>query len=320
MQGPAAPPREAHVCVVQLRRGGADAEPEPVPRLLLHRGERLPERGRRRRDPDPGPPPRDRRRRADRVLERQDAVARFGRRVPFIVLATPFWALFSFLLFTPPSSSARRGCRVPVHRGRALLSRVDGVGRALRAPCRRSRRQRRARPIGIRVYLGAAGAGLGLVGGFLLVDAIGYAGWRRRSPSSRSFRYVGLAGAWPYASRTQEPAEPGPRGALHDLSKPLLPAVPPRLRALPARLPAPARRAPVPHRGLARDRRDRAVGRGSHDRRARDDAPDHLAHDEALAADVEAARTAPRCWRRSRSSCSSRSRASSPGFLRRPSS
>ena len=31
--------------------------------------------------------------------------SRLGRRLPFILGATPFWALFAFLLFTPPTGS-----------------------------------------------------------------------------------------------------------------------------------------------------------------------------------------------------------------------
>jgi GPH family glycoside/pentoside/hexuronide:cation symporter len=67
----------------------------------------------------------------------------------------------------------------------------------------------------MRVYLGAAGAGLGLVGGFLLVDAVGYAGMAATlAVVALGFRYLGLSGAWPYASKTQEPAELSLREAL----------------------------------------------------------------------------------------------------------
>ena len=38
---------------------------------------------------------------------------RFGRRLPFILAATPFWALFSVLLFTPPESSSAAAASLP---------------------------------------------------------------------------------------------------------------------------------------------------------------------------------------------------------------
>jgi len=62
---------------------------------------------------------------------------------------------------------------------------------------------------------GLAGGGLGLVIGFLLVDTIGYAGMAATfGVIALSFRYLGVLGAWPYASKTQEPVELGLREAL----------------------------------------------------------------------------------------------------------
>jgi GPH family glycoside/pentoside/hexuronide:cation symporter len=143
--------------------------------------------------------------------------SRLGRRIPFILLATPFWALFSFLLFTPPASSAAAAAAYLfiVIELYFLASTLSGGPYEALLPEIAPGSDERVSIVGMRVYLGAAGAGLGLIGGFLLVDAIGYAGMAATlAVIAMSFRYVGLAGAWPYASRTQEPAELGLREAL----------------------------------------------------------------------------------------------------------
>ena len=250
--------------------------------------------------------------------------SRFGRRVPFIVLATPFWALFSFLLFTPPSSSAAAAAAylfivVELY---FLASTVSGGPYEALLPEIAPGSDERVSIVGIRVYLGAAGAGLGLVGGIppRRRDRI-----RRMAATlavvAMSFRYVGLAGAWPYASRTQEPAELGlrealsttfrnryfllflPAFALFQLGFQLL------LGVLPFLIEA----------SLEIDEIGR-WGAVLHDRRARDDAPDHLAHDEALAADVEAARVPRLAAGGDRALPLLAFAGFLPGILRRPSS
>jgi GPH family glycoside/pentoside/hexuronide:cation symporter len=143
--------------------------------------------------------------------------SRLGRRAPFIILATPFWALFSFLLFTPPeSSAAAAGAYLfVVIELYFLASTLSGGPYEALLPEIAPGSDERVSVVGLRVYLGAGGAALGLVGGFLLVDAVGYAGMAAAlALVALTFRYVGLAGAWPYASRTVEPAEIGLREAL----------------------------------------------------------------------------------------------------------
>jgi GPH family glycoside/pentoside/hexuronide:cation symporter len=143
--------------------------------------------------------------------------SRLGRRAPFILLATPFWALFSFLLFTPPESSAAAAGAYLfiVIELYFLSSTLSGGPYEALLPEIAPESDERVSIVGMRVYLGAAGAGLGLVGGFLLVDAVGYAGMAATlAVVALGFRYLGLAGAWPYASKTQEPAELGLREAL----------------------------------------------------------------------------------------------------------
>jgi MFS family permease len=208
-----ASPREADVCLLELRRRGAHAEPRPVPHLFLLRGERRSERLRRRRDPTCA------RLRGPVTLigflsDRTNSARPPGSLHP---LATPFWALFSFLLFTPPESSAAAAGAYLfiVIELYFLSSTLSGGPYEALLPEIAPDSDERVSIVGMRVYLGAAGAGLGLVGGFLLVDAVGYAGMAATlAVVALGFRYLGLAGAWPFVSRTQEPAELGLREAL----------------------------------------------------------------------------------------------------------
>jgi len=143
--------------------------------------------------------------------------SRWGRRIPFILFATPFWALFSFLLFTPPESSAAAAGAYLfiVIELYFLSSTLSGGPYEALLPEIAPGSDERVSIVGIRVYLGAAGAGLGLIGGFLLVDLVGYAGMAATlAVVAMSFRYLGTAGAWPYVSTTQKPAEIGLREAL----------------------------------------------------------------------------------------------------------
>ena len=143
--------------------------------------------------------------------------SRFGRRIPFIVLATPFWALFSFLLFTPPesSSAAAAAYLFIVIELYFLSSTLSGGPYEALLPEIAHDSDDRVSIVGIRVYMGLAGGALGLIFGLLLLDTIGYAGMAATlAVIAMSFRYLGVAGAWPYASKTQAPAELGLRVAL----------------------------------------------------------------------------------------------------------
>ena len=142
---------------------------------------------------------------------------RLGRRLPFILVATPFWALFSVLLFTPPESSAAAAGAylfivLELYFVASTLS--GGPYEALLPEISKSSGER-VQITGMRVYFGAAGAGLGLVVSGLLVDSAGYVAMATlMAIVALALRYTGAAGVWRYASRTQEPAELGLREAL----------------------------------------------------------------------------------------------------------
>lgn len=142
---------------------------------------------------------------------------RLGRRIPFVLAATPFAALFSFLLFTPPSSStaATAAYLFIVLELYFLASTLSGGPyEALLAEITPESSER-TRITGIRVYFGAAGAGLGLVGSGLLIDAFGYAAMAATiAVVALTFRYVGIAGVWQYAKESRQAAEIGLGDAL----------------------------------------------------------------------------------------------------------
>jgi GPH family glycoside/pentoside/hexuronide:cation symporter len=138
--------------------------------------------------------------------------SRLGRRIPFILAATPFWALFGFLLFTPPSSggAAAAAYLFIVLELYFLASTLSGGPYEALLPEIAPSSAERVTLTGLRVYFGAAGAGFGLVVTSIVKDAAGFTAMAALvAMIALTFRYIGLAGAWPYASRTQPPAALG---------------------------------------------------------------------------------------------------------------
>ena len=143
--------------------------------------------------------------------------SRLGRRIPFILAATPFWALFSFLLFTPPSSSAAATAAYLfiVLELYFLSSTLSGGPYEALLPEIAPSSDERVQITWMRVYFGVAGAAIGLVLSGLLIDLAGYAAMAAAvALLALGARYLGVAGIWRHASRTQEPAEIGLREAL----------------------------------------------------------------------------------------------------------
>lgn len=135
--------------------------------------------------------------------------SRLGRRIPFVLAATPFWALFAFLLFTPPTSSAAvtAAYLFIVLELYFLASTLSGGPYEALLPEIAPSSEERIQITGMRVYFGAAGAGFGLIGSGLVVDSAGYPAMAAMiALVALASRYVGLAGIWRHASRTQEPA------------------------------------------------------------------------------------------------------------------
>jgi glycoside/pentoside/hexuronide:cation symporter, GPH family len=143
--------------------------------------------------------------------------SRWGRRLPYIVLATPLWALFALLLFTPPRSGTAVTAvyLVAVLELGSVFSTLSGSPfQALLPEIARSSAER-VSVVGYRTYLGAAGGAVGLVAGGLLVD---HAGFRTMAlvmaAIALSCRYIATAGVWRRVDRAQPPVDITLRRAL----------------------------------------------------------------------------------------------------------
>ncbi len=138
--------------------------------------------------------------------------SRFGRRIPFIVLATPPTAIFAVLLFTPP-----------VHVGSMMVgayffvslelfffvNSLAGITYDALLPEIASNSEDRIAISSWRVLLGVAGAAVGLIGSGLLISLVGY---RMMALTLAVLavitRYIGVAGVWNKARRDTPPIPP----------------------------------------------------------------------------------------------------------------
>lgn len=135
--------------------------------------------------------------------------SRLGRRLPFILAATPLWAVFAVLLFTPPRSDTAVVALYLffVLELYSLFSTLSGGPYESLLPEIAKTSQDRVAVAGTKVYFGAAGGAAGLVASSLLVDRLGFAAMALAMASlALVFRYVGTAGAWREVSRAQPPA------------------------------------------------------------------------------------------------------------------
>ena len=143
--------------------------------------------------------------------------SRWGRRIPFVLGATPLWALFAFLIFTPPESGTV-GTAVYLFLTLELFflfATLSGGPYEALLPEIAPRSADRVAIAGIRVYVGAAGAGVGLAGSDLLKDEFGFQAMALAVAGlALVARYVGLFGVWRLAARSRAPADIGFRDAL----------------------------------------------------------------------------------------------------------
>lgn len=144
--------------------------------------------------------------------------SRLGRRLPFILAATPFWALFAFLSFAPPADASTIGTAVYLFLTFELFNlfaTLSGGPYEALLPELAATSEQRVRLVAYRVYFGVAGAAIGLAGSGLLVEWVGFRGMALAlAVLAFGARYLGMLGVWRYASRTQPPAEIPLRAAL----------------------------------------------------------------------------------------------------------
>jgi glycoside/pentoside/hexuronide:cation symporter, GPH family len=134
---------------------------------------------------------------------------RLGRRIPFILVGTPLWALFGVLLFIPPESSHAMTALylLIVLELFGIFSTVSGAPyEALFPEIARSSGDR-INLSGLRVYFGVGGAAIGLVISGLLIDRFGFAGMAiAMGLLAVLCRYIGTAGVWNHCNRAQPAA------------------------------------------------------------------------------------------------------------------
>ena len=139
--------------------------------------------------------------------------SRWGRRIPFVVAATPFYAFFFFLLWTPPDNheTIRNAAYffVILETFHLFSTLSGGPFESLLPEIAVTSRDR----VGVVVWqvaFGAVGAGIGLVASGLIIDSLGY--WQMgliMGATALLSRYVALAGAWRHVRVEQPPVKIG---------------------------------------------------------------------------------------------------------------
>ena len=127
-----------------------------------------------------------------------------------MVAATPFWGVFAVLLFSAPEASGTAATAaylfVVIELMFLFSTLAGGPYEALLPEIARTSADR-VSIVSLRVYFGAAGGAIGVVLSGLIVDAVGFQGMALAMAALLVVtRYLGVAGAWQHASRTQPPA------------------------------------------------------------------------------------------------------------------
>lgn len=137
--------------------------------------------------------------------------SRLGRRLPFVIGAAPLWALFAVLLFTPPPDAGTAVTAAylflvfELHHVFGTMA--SGPYESLMPEIARSSRERLS-IVGMRVYFGASGALIGLVGSGLLVDFVDFKVMAlAMALLALVFRYLGAMGIWKRAVLSRPTAQ-----------------------------------------------------------------------------------------------------------------
>lgn len=139
---------------------------------------------------------------------------RWGRRLPFIVLSTPFYALFFFLMFTPPGADHGVWVNVLYVTAIVMIQRIMGTlsGGPLEALLPEIAHTSAARVSIVvwQVFLGSLGAVFALVVTGFIKDAWGFQVMAAIVAALALIsRYLGVWGVWGYARVDIEPVRLG---------------------------------------------------------------------------------------------------------------
>lgn len=140
--------------------------------------------------------------------------SRWGRRIPFVVAATPFFVAFFVLLWFPPdhSETARNIAYLFVMlMGFHLFSTLSGGPYESLLPEIAPRNEERVFIVTWQVFFGTVGALVALAGSGVLIDVAGFQAMAIAiAVLALASRFVGLAGAWRYTRMEVEPARISP--------------------------------------------------------------------------------------------------------------
>ncbi len=143
--------------------------------------------------------------------------SRWGRRLPFVVFSTPFWAIFFMLLWFSPVEGASfvNALWVFVILELFFLSNTMSIGpyESLLPEVARSHRDRMS-IVAMQFYFGVLGAVLGLVLSGVVQDTWGFQVMGVLVGAlGLGFRFLGVGGVWRHAPRDTPPAQMPLKGA-----------------------------------------------------------------------------------------------------------
>ena len=144
--------------------------------------------------------------------------SRWGRRIPFVVLATPFYALFFALLWLPPvagESVANALYFFLMLEAFHLFSTLSGGPFESLLPEIAVTSRDRVSVVAWQVFFGTLGAALALVGSGIVRDLFGFQAMAAMAAVlALVSRYVALAGAWRHVRLDVEPVRINPVAAI----------------------------------------------------------------------------------------------------------
>lgn len=146
--------------------------------------------------------------------------SRWGRRLPFIVAFTPFWALVFILFFLPPVDGPSNGNLVFLFFLAMvfyLLSNLSGAAQEALLPTIARTPADRLSEATWQLIFGVTGAVVGLSISSLVVETVGFTAMAITVASiAFAVRYGTMVTIWPYAKRDDTPSTPGFKRAVRD--------------------------------------------------------------------------------------------------------
>jgi GPH family glycoside/pentoside/hexuronide:cation symporter len=137
--------------------------------------------------------------------------SRWGRRIPFVVLSTPFWALFFVLLWTPPNNHETIANAIYLFimlEAFHLFSTLSGGPFESLLPEIATTAKERVGVVTWEVFFGTVGAAVALTMSGVIKELWGFQAMAVVMASlALGSRYLALAGAWGRARMDQPPAQ-----------------------------------------------------------------------------------------------------------------